>query len=59
MSQEMKQKNLELRDIIEQEKAALSDKIGDKMAQTLEMAVQDRMQTQKKLTATENDLKQV
>lgn len=55
----MKQKNLELRDIIEQEKAALSDKIGDKMAQTLEMAVQDRMQTQKKLTATENDLKQV
>ncbi len=41
----MKKKNEELRDVIEQEKQALSEKISTKMASTLEMAVQDRIQT--------------
>ena len=41
----MNKKNEELRDVIEQEKQALSEKISAKMASTLEMAVQDRIQT--------------
>ena len=52
----MKQKNAELRDVIEAEKKTLSDKIEAKMASTLEMAVKDRMETQKKLSATEDKL---
>ena len=56
MSQEMKQKNEELRDIIEQEKQALSTKIEQKMQSTLEMAVQDRVQTQKQLSECEQKL---
>ena len=52
----MKQKNAELRDVIEQEKQALSTKIEQKMQSTLEMAVQDRVQTQKQLSECEQKL---
>lgn len=52
----MKAKNEELRDVIESEKKTLSDKIEAKMASTLEMAVKDRMETQKKLSVTEEKL---
>ena len=45
MSQQIKSKNAELREIIEEEKKTLSDKIGNKMAATVEMAVQDRLLT--------------
>ena len=50
MSQDLKAKNRELRNIVDQEKASLETKIEGKMARTLEAAVQDRMATQKKLT---------
>lgn len=43
--------------MIEAEKKELSDKIGEQMAKTLEMAVHDRMQTQKRLTQVETELK--
>jgi light-regulated signal transduction histidine kinase (bacteriophytochrome) len=50
MSQDLKAKNRELRNIVDQEKASLDTKIEGKMARTLEAAVQDRMATQKRLT---------
>jgi len=56
MSQDLKAKNRELRNIVDQEKASLETKIEGKMARTLEAAVQDRMATQKKLTSVENEV---
>ena len=57
MSADLKSKNQELRDAIEQEKQALSAKIEQKMQSTLEMAVQDRVQTQKQLSECEQKLR--
>ena len=45
MSNDMKQKNAELRETIDTEKRTLAEKIEAKMASTLEMAVQDRVET--------------
>ena len=57
MSADLKSKNQELLDAIEQEKQALSAKIEQKMQSTLEMAVQDRVQTQKQLSECEQKLR--
>lgn len=45
MSQDLKAKNKDLRALVESERVSLADKIQSQMEATLEMAVQDRVQT--------------
>lgn len=57
VSQTLKAKNKEIRDVIDQEKRVITEKISSSLSSTLEMAVQDRLQTQKKLNQVENEIK--
>lgn len=57
INRDLKGKNKDLRDLVESERASLSEKIQNQMSSTLELAVQDRMQTQQKLTDTEDELR--
>lgn len=53
----LKNKNDELRNLIEHEKKNLADKIDNQMERTLENAVRDRIETEQKLRQAEAELK--
>jgi hypothetical protein len=57
VSQSLKNKNDELRNLIEYEKKNLAEKIDNQMERTLENAVKDRIETEQKLRQAEAELK--
>jgi hypothetical protein len=56
MSQDIKQKNLALREILDKEKKSLQDRVDVHIEATLQMALRERMQATESLQNTEKQL---
>lgn len=52
MSQDLKERNATLRELIDNEKKSLKDKVTSELDATLSLAVRERMQTQELYDAT-------
>ena len=59
MSQDLKERNQTLREILEQEKRSLKDKVDDQLEATLQMAVRERMQATEQLGVVQKQFKAI